>query len=385
MDQTKNNALDRFLDAVARALAERNNPQGLFARLQGWLRKGLWGATVAYAVGLVLWLAALEWYGERHWLLSFCLFIPPLTWLSPLIVLSPLCWLVRRRLCWTHLGCALLLIVAYMDIEWSWWPTPKGPVVTVMTNNVGESGGTSFHQFAESESPDIIALQDAFGRGAAYTKSYTNYFMAVQEEFILLSKFPIKNSGLVEKAKWERGPVAAWFELDRAGAPLVVYSVHMPSPRHELESMRGLGLLAALFGREGRYGSKIRKSAELSWAARVDLAQTVVDEIGKEKRPFLIAGDFNVPSHGHIYHMVSSRFTDSFEKRGRGFGFTFPGYTHNPLALFGPWMRLDYIFAGSGLRPVYCRAEPDRRSQHRAVVARLEMVDSPPAPGKTSP
>jgi endonuclease/exonuclease/phosphatase (EEP) superfamily protein YafD len=39
-------------------------------------------------------------------------------------------------------------------------------------------------------------------------------------------------------------------------------------------------------------------------------------------------------------------------------------------------MRIDYVLCGEGLRPADCRVEPNRQSQHRAVVAVIELPAS---------
>ena len=91
--------------------------------------------------------------------------------------------------------------------------------------------------------------------------------------------------------------------------------------------------------------------------------------LSRETLPFIVCGDFNTPDHGIIYHTVSRGLTDAHLHAGRGWGLTFPGATRNPLSLHGPWLRLDYAFAGRGWQPVYCSPEPGRRSQHCAVAA----------------
>ncbi|MBI3874997.1 MAG: endonuclease/exonuclease/phosphatase family protein [Verrucomicrobia bacterium] len=368
--------LDGLLDRLSRVLADRKNPQGTYKKLLRWTGRLLAVATVAYALGLLALLAAMEWHGERHWLLSFLLFLPAQGWLLPLVALTPLCLLVRPRLVFIHLGCAVFVLWLYMGWRISFQREAKGPTVTLVTNNIGQNNRTSLAPFVAAEQPDIIALQEAAGNVAAWQREYTNRFVAMVDQFTLISRFPIKNSGLAPVRADKDWPVAAWFELDCDGKPLVIYSVHLPTPRNQLENVKGLGFLAALVGRDDRYGGKLRGYSRDFWDRQVKVAEELAAHFAKEQRPFLIAGDFNVPDHGAIYHTFAARFTDAFAARGRGYGFTFPGYTRNPLTLFGPWLRLDYIWSGESFRPIYCRAEPDRKSQHRAVAARFEWTDA---------
>jgi endonuclease/exonuclease/phosphatase (EEP) superfamily protein YafD len=108
-------------------------------------------------------------------------------------------------------------------------------------------------------------------------------------------------------------------------------------------------------------------------AERREAAKELADRIARETDPVIVAGDFNTPARGRVYHAFANELVDTFEKRGRGFGFTFPGKTRNPFSLFGPWLRLDIIFAGKDWRVVDHIVEPDRPAQHRAVVSTLEL------------
>ena len=109
-------------------------------------------------------------------------------------------------------------------------------------------------------------------------------------------------------------------------------------------------------------------------AERVKLARRLEGVFEREKKPFIVAGDFNMPDHGWIHRFFAARLTDAFATAGSGWGATFPGDSEYPFSFRGPWLRIDYIFAGRGFRPVYARVEQERRSEHRAVAARLARV-----------
>ena len=371
MTDTGNTLFDRLLDWIVRVVKDRRNPQGILQTALRWTRRTLLAATLAYVIFLLTLLAALEWHGERNWLLSFLLYLPAQGWLLPLLPLTPLCLIFRPRLCLWHLFCLVAVLFFYMDYHWSRWPEPKGPTIKLITNNRGEANRQSLTPFIEAENPDLIALQEA-GRLSAFAQAYPNHHVAAHDEFTLISKFPIKASGVLPAPTFKGKTVAAWFELDCRGQTLIVYNIHMPSPRRDLDQLRGLGFPALVFSSaESRYG-RMRREYQESWALRRQVALELRDVVAREQRPCLIAGDLNVPAHGYTYHLFAARFADAFDKRGRGYGFTLPGTTRNPLSLFGPWLRIDYIFSNTVLKPVYCRTEPHRKSQHRAVVATFE-------------
>ncbi len=320
-------------------------------------------------------LGCLEWVGERHWLLSFLLYVPPQVWLLPVFPLAGFALWLHRRLLWLNLAGVLLVLACYMDPEWHGTATTKRPVLRILTNNIGENNKTSLAPFLKSEQPDLVLLQEATSRGHAYLKAFPEYYMAERSEFVLLSRWPIRNAGLLPILIKGYGSVAAWFEVEWQGQTLVVYNVHMASPRRDLYKLRGTGLLVALAGswQETGRAEEFQQTYAAAWERRIGAAKKFAAHLAREKRPFVVAGDFNMPNHGALYHLFASQWPDAFEQAGWGYGLTFPGYTLNPLTFFGPWLRIDYVFAGPGFRPVYCQTEPGRRSQHRAVAARLAV------------
>jgi endonuclease/exonuclease/phosphatase (EEP) superfamily protein YafD len=361
------------LDRLAAALNDRKNPQGTVHRTLQKVGSALKWLTIGYAILLVLLLIGLEWFPERYWLLSFFLFVPAQMWLLPLAPLTPVCLLFRPKLAWIHLGCSVLVLYFFMDFRISGSPRVEGPELTLMTNNTGENAHTSLAPFIKLENPDFVAMEDSVSYAMATAREFPDMVFAQQDQFALLSKYPIKNSGVVPILTHKQFPVAAWFEVDCRGQTIIIYAVHMLSPRANLEGMKGVGFFAALFGREGRHGSRLRLATRDFWEEQVRVASALAEYLKKETRPFLVCGDFNVPDHGGIYHTFASEWTDAFAARGNGYGFSFPGYTRNPMTGFGPWLRLDQIWSPPAFRPVYCRVEPGRKSQHRAVVARFEV------------
>lgn len=342
--------------------ALRRNFGPLLRLVAGWL-------TWLYAGGLVLLLAWLEWWGEHFSLTGALLFAPPLIFLTPLAVLSPFCLFVRARLIVVHVLIVALVIFGYMGCRRASPPPRQDEEIRLVTHNGGQSNRAQFYSFVEAEKPDIIALQDARGRGSELAKRYPGKQVAGHGEFYVASSFPILTSGPVNEAKWFDRPIAARFELLCHEKPLVVYNVHLPTPRRQLNRFLSGSALGDFFVEEDR---SRRPVTYQEWTrARLKLADDLAAVFAKEKLPFIACGDFNTPDHGVIYHTVAREMTDAHVAAGHGFGFTFPGTTSNPFSLRRPWIRIDYAFAGRGWEPITCTPEPGRRSQHCAVVARF--------------
>jgi endonuclease/exonuclease/phosphatase (EEP) superfamily protein YafD len=345
--------------------------------LRQWLqiaRRSLGWLTLAYVGGLFVIVIALEWGGEKLWLLSLLLFAPPQVMLLPLLILTPLCMVFRPRLCLWHLGIVLILAFGYMNFRWSGTPVRTERTLTAVTFNAGQSSHSQFTQFIEHEKPDVVLMQDAGTTLAnSLQKKLPGYHVARYGEYSLLSRFPIQKAALLPAPLGEGRPVGARFEVLVHAQPVAFYGVHMPTPRRVLSHFMGgrriLGEIAGVSRRDPLYGSYGE------WLdQRIQLARDLRQVFADEKLPFIVGGDFNMADHGHIYHLFAGEMTDAFKASGRGWGMTFPGSTRNPVAGFGPWLRLDYFFAGRGWRAVECRPEPGRKSQHKAVLARFEPL-----------
>jgi vancomycin resistance protein VanJ len=344
---------------------------------QAWLVRGrriLLLVSAAYTVLLVGGLLTIQWVGERHWLPGTLLYVLPSYWLLPLVVLTPLSLARCPKACWWHLGAVIFATVGFMQLRWTFPRKPNGSSYTLVTNNTGQRSQESLLGLIRKVQPDFVALQDsAREQGAAVGAALGGRHVAQQNEFVLVSRFPIRSSGLVEGLSYGNLPLAAWFEVDCGGRSLVIYNLHLPTPRKEFYALRGHGFLPGLVLGGGVYSSSVRQAYRESLAQRVALAEELAHRLAAENRPFVVVGDLNAPSQGYVRRLFSSKLTDLFAATGRGYGLTFPGVTRNPLSLFGPWLRLDYIFAGTDVRALECWVEPREPAKHRAVVGRFEI------------
>ena len=192
-------------------------------------------------------------------------------------------------------------------------------------------------------------------------------------EFVLVSRYESKNSGFVPELWGKSGPAGVWFEVDYHGTPIVVYNIHLPTPRPDFERLRGAGFLAELSRGGGIYSKEVRQRFQQSMDERAELLRKLRERLDKEDRPFFVLGDFNIPSGGYLHGLLADKYTDAFAEKGCGYGWTFPGQTRNPLSLFGPWLRIDYIFSSVDWQTLDCVVEPRQPAQHRAVAAKFVL------------
>ncbi len=337
-----------------------------------WL--GLPRLTNCYALGLLLLLMGLEWWAEYWVLLGLLLFAPAALLLAPLVVLLP--WALLRR-AWISVFvmviCAITVLSVFMGLRVR--GAGKRGGLTVITHNVGQGNRAAFVDSFPGETPDAVLLQDvnyAGKRGQEYLRRYPTYHNSGVAQFMLLTPHEIESAEAVVGVEWRKSPVAARFVIRAAGRHIALYSVHLPTPRPALNRALSPRLALEIAGLHGAPTDGFESYR--AWLdARIELARQLAGVLEKERLPFLVGGDFNTPSHGVIYHAFASRFTDAFPAAGRGWGFTFPGARDGRIStVLGPWLRLDYWFAGHGWKPVDCKAAAETRSQHRAVLARFD-------------
>jgi endonuclease/exonuclease/phosphatase (EEP) superfamily protein YafD len=347
-------------------------PRAKFSRLS------LRGVTAVYAVLLLILLLAMEWRAESWLPLGILIFAPPILLLLPLVLLLPLAiWKRRWFLVAAHTVCVAMVLFGFMRIRLG-AAKPASDLrrlFTAVTHNIGQGNREAFVDFFPDANPDAILLQDvrsASHRQEEYMHRYPAYrAVPVEPQFVLLTGHPVESATPVKEALWHGKPIAARFVLNVRGEKIALYSVHLPTPRRSLAHVfTGRALLEILWLSQAPTDGFPSYREWLD--ARVALARDLAAVLEKERLPFLVGGDFNMPDHGVLYHTFASRFTDAHAAVGGGFGMTFPGTREGGIpALLGPWLRLDYWFAGHGWSPVECRVAADDRSQHRAVLARF--------------
>jgi len=345
-----------------------------------WARRLCWWATLLYAVLIVLLWLMIFWRAEKNVLTAFCNFLPLLTFFLPLGILASLSLVL---LSWRSL--AVQVGVVLLGVWWfggyelvgSTHSETSERALKVMTYNWGQSAGTSLKPFIAANKPDVIGIEDAGRRGPNYAKDpgYSAWPHVFQEaEFVLLSRYPVIERSTITiggqgRTDLEQIALAGRFVVDWKGRSIVIYLVHMPTPRDLIEwySKRGT-FLHGLFPFSAKH-----ELYQQAWENRITLARQLKEHVSQETLPVVLMGDCNTPPRGIVYRNLADKMKDCHMESGQGFGFTFPGTTHNPLALFGPWMRIDYVFAGKDWNVINFATEEGRRSQHQAAVATLTL------------
>ncbi len=326
----------------------------------------LWGS-IMYLAALIAVLLGMQLYTDRIWPFSVLVFLPPLGWLLPLALLTPVALICRRKALLVHVA-ALAALLIYMDPGLVSGPTQPGPglAVRLVCNNAGSSMGTSPLAYVRERQPDLILLQETKRGMNELEELLPDYQVAIVGEFTIHSRWPILENTAPEALYHDGECFATRFVIDAPKHPFVVYNVHLPTRQPMLESMVGLGLRHD-FGHGGIWSPEIRREFQSSMQSYVQLAERLAAAMEAESLPVLAAGDFNMPERGRAYERLTRHFADAHERTGLGFGYTVPASTRKSLALWEPWLRLDYLLADSQWLVLDFTTERRRRAQHRAI------------------
>ena len=334
------------------------------------LRLILRSCLLAYIVVFALSLLLTRYMAESWWVTTLALYAAPTIWLLPMAVLIPAALFLERKQLLVYPILVFSLLFGHMGWKPGKGGDPSEGNLVVLSNNVGQRGGTSFRNYQKKIVPEIILLQEVGGRVYKYERSFPGYQSAASGEFGILSRYPILSAEPVPGLEL---PVASRFRVAVDGNEILFYNIHLPTPRTNFQQLRGNGFLHSAVTAGGFFSAKVRSRFQDFMDRNFRLATQIAEAATSEDLPVILAGDFNAPAQGKVARLFASKFQDAHLNAGGGFGFTFPGVTRNPLSLFGPWMRIDHIYSNQWLRAVGCKVETKRASQHRAVAAGFDL------------
>jgi endonuclease/exonuclease/phosphatase family metal-dependent hydrolase len=193
--------------------------------------------------------------------------------------------------------------------------------------------------------PDVVALQEVDPDGAA----------GLQRSGAL-ARFPYRVTdvryGASGIALWSRFPLAEAQVQRVGGVPFIRATVVLGDRRLRFCTVH---VEAPVGDGRARWRAQLR---------RVD------EELRRERRPLVVAGDFNATRHHPSFRrLLSHGLADAHERRGRGWAATWPR-DRWPLP---PLMRLDHVLVTPEVTVRSVREGVGRGSDHRPIVADLVL------------
>jgi vancomycin resistance protein VanJ len=229
--------------------------------------------------------------------------------------------------------------------------------VRVLSYNVwfGRRGADKVLAEIEGAQADLIALQASTRElDEAVAARLTGFQTQRAGELFLASRYPIRDVFRPRPLEDQDASSAAWARVT-VESPLGLVDLFVTHPYSARDAIDG--------AREG-LGDGSRARILDNTEVRRQQVQSVAEAAGRAKNKVVIAGDTNLPGLSWMFARYFGRFHDGFAEAGRGFGYTFP-------ANRTPWMRLDRILVGDGLRVTSFRVGTREASDHCPVIAEI--------------
>jgi vancomycin resistance protein VanJ len=296
--------------------------------------------------------------GERWWPLAPLLYLPRIVLGLPLLLLVPLVWRAHARRLWIPVVASVpLLLFPLLGLTVSLPHRGGAPALQVMSYNIwfGRRGAPAIFRELDAARPDVVAVQ-AFSPelGPAFRAHLPGWYFDEDGDFFLASRFPIRDSLRPPPLGDSDGTPAAFrrYTLETPLGPLDLFNSHPYSVRDGIDGLRE---------RDAQLSQRLSDNVTIR---RLQVA-ALAAEARRSSRPVIVVGDFNLPGLSQILGEHLGTYRDGFASAGMGFGYTFPT---NQM----PWLRLDRILVGDGLRVRGFSVGGGGGSDHRPVVAEIE-------------
>ncbi len=224
------------------------------------------------------------------------------------------------------------------------------------------------------EKPDIICLQEfntyhnhpteksnlemvIRGTGLKhyyYYKAYENSKATRSFGLIILSKYPILDSGHLEYYSLSKLNSTIYADLKIKDDTIRIFSSHLQSTQlshYDLEFIEASNEAETNFDAD-----RVANKLKMSYALRAQEVDSVSIYLKKSPHPIISCGDFNDTPVSYVYRKMSHDLQDAFLQRGFGIG-----STYGPL----PILRIDYqLFDEEKFEIVDFKRIKERSSDH---------------------
>jgi len=344
-------------------------------------------ACASVAVGLSMMLTyCVPYFGTRGWLLPVLGLVAPATYVATICLM--LYWIVRWRWLWaavmivpSAIGLFYLGLFLKPEFRKDYGAEPEGrDVIKLMTYNVrqffgpdGESSRDSLLEWVRRENPDILCMQEFSPSTGGGTREEVDSLLAgynsTGEEplsaMVIYSRFRI--------LRWSRTSDTAsirsiWADLLVGGDTLRLYNNHLHSTQitsADDEFLSRDNFLADT-AREEKMRSIVRRFRD-NCIARAVQADTIALAMAASPYDRVVCGDFNDTPMSYVYHTMAEGLRDAFREAGRGYSFTYLGFSNA--------LRIDFALFSPRYEVLSYRVPEVDYSDHRPVVVKFRRKD----------
>ncbi|MBC8047066.1 MAG: endonuclease/exonuclease/phosphatase family protein [Fimbriimonadaceae bacterium] len=198
-----------------------------------------------------------------------------------------------------------------------------------------------------------------------YFKAYENRKKTRSFGVIILSKFPIKDSGVVPYKNVSKLNATIYADIDIDGKLIRLFTAHLQSTQlthHDLEFIDPIEGSGETNFNTDRVVNKLNSAFRM----RAAQADSVNNAIKNSPNPVIICGDFNDTPVSYTYHTVADDLQDAFLETGLGMGNTF---------IMMPFLRIDYmLFDEDNFEILSHKRIKTKTSDHYPTISEFEII-----------
>src|SRR5262249_11069087 len=155
----------------------------------------------------------------------------------PLFVLVPAALVWNRRLLIALAIAAAIVLGPILGFRWNAFGSSDGGTLRILTLNVNLFAVEldTLMNMIEREDPDVIALQEAFGR--APIEFPRGWYVLHRDELILASRYPILETEYILRRTVPGKVSAIRYLIQLPDRKLQFFNLHLPTPRYGLEAV----------------------------------------------------------------------------------------------------------------------------------------------------
>jgi vancomycin resistance protein VanJ len=369
------------------------------------LQRVVAGMAWAYLVAMTAAWILLVFTSERVLPGTIIAYGPRFLALYPLLVLIPLSALFARTTLWPLLLATGIVLIPIMGARIS--PStlfaghtsgPPAPgTFRLLTFNAEGGGRLAFDLpvMLREQQPDLVTFQECgdklwdalAAQKGWYTKHYSNLCTASRWPITEVDMMPREDLVRIHELGFGGTGLVMRTYLDTPHGPLVLINLHLETARKGLEGMLGkegfipddpLSTVTQKVDESVQPEPSNLKRFEINTIIRTAESQRAsrYASQGINRAPIIVAGDFNLPVESTIFQDHWRAFTDAFESRGNGLGWS---------KREGRWLRIriDHVLTNDvGPKPLRIELGPDYSSDHLPVIVDLAWPTARTSPGK---
>jgi len=319
---------------------------------------------------IVLLLVLLYTISERWWFSAALTYLPRSPFVLPSLLLLACSVRCHRRSIWVNVLTALLVVGPVMGLKLplaSLVATPASSTsLKVVSCNVQHYEPNLAAVLTEIAvlNPDVVAFQEARFEHPLLAEFFKDWHTVQEEEFWVGSRFPVRLLGKCAGVAFDRD-TAISVEVSAPQRTFRLFNVHQTTPRRSLTELDPGSLISGAGQRRVERHLVLRE--EESHTTRVFVADT------DPSTPYLVVGDFNMPTSSNLFQTYWGDLTNAFDVTGCGYGYTSPCRRHRAWPDFFPWIRIDHILASEHWCVQGCRVGRGNGSDHRLIAATLQL------------